>query len=309
MQRYFDYSPEVQAALNAKKPVLALESTLITHGLPYPQNKDLALEVEDIARQMQVTPATIAILKGRIKIGLQKNELEQLINETNNIKASSRDLPYVISKNMSAGTTVAATAFCAHHAGIRVFATGGIGGVHRGDDMDISADLLELTKTPIAVVCSGAKSILDLARTLEFLETFSVPIVGYKTEYLPAFYTAKTSFKLPMTINDFEQMRHFLKVHWQMNPNMGVLIANPIPDNDDIPEHIIEPAISKALAKAAENNIKGKAITPFLLNEIRNITDNKSLTANLSLIRNNVKIGSQIVKVFLNILPSSTLKG
>lgn len=298
MQSYIEYSPEVRAALNAKQPVLALESTLITHGLPFPHNKDLALEVEEIARELEVTPATIAVLKGKIKIGLQPHELEQLINETNSIKASSRDLPYVLSKSMSAGTTVAATAFCAKLAGISVFATGGIGGVHRGDDMDISADLLELAKTPIAVVCSGAKSILDLPRTLEFLETFSVPIVGYKTEYLPAFYTAKTSFKLPMTMDDFEQINHFLKIHWQLNPNIGVLIANPIPHDDDIPEHIIEPAIAKALTKAAEKNIKGKAITPFLLNEIRSITHNKSLTANLSLIRNNVRVGAELAKLF-----------
>jgi len=197
MQSFFEYSHEVELALKQKKPILALESTLITHGLPYPQNLEVAKSVEQIARDTGVTPATIAIMRGKIKIGLTANELDILIADKEAVKASTRDIPYVLSKGVNAGTTVAATLFCAHNAGIRVFATGGIGGVHRGDDQDISADLTELAKTPVAVVCSGVKAILDLPRTLEYLETCSIPVIGYRTAMLPAFYTSATNFKLP----------------------------------------------------------------------------------------------------------------
>lgn len=197
MTQFFEYSQEVEQAIRHKKPVLALESTLITHGLPYPQNIETAKALESLVREQGVTPATIAVLAGKIKIGLNEDELELLVNDDHIIKASKRDLPYVITEKLNAGTTVAATLFCAEAVGIRVFATGGIGGVHRGNEQDISADLIELSRTPMAVVCAGAKAILDLPRTLEFLETHSIPIVGYRTDSLPAFYSASSPYQPP----------------------------------------------------------------------------------------------------------------
>lgn len=297
MLAHFDYSAEVLQAKQDNKPILALESTLITHGLPAPYNQEIALSAENIVRAANVVPATIAILNGQIKIGLTTDELEQLINDKTCVKASTRDLPYLLTQKLSAGTTVAATAFCAHVAGIKTFATGGIGGVHRGNAMDISADLIAISKTPIAIVCSGAKVILDLAKTLEFLETYSIPIVGYQTEYLPGFYCAQTPHKLPAVFNTLESLAQYLHVHWQCNSNMGVIVANAIPHADEIPLAVIEPVINQALQQATAKQITGKAITPFLLNAIREMTAGKSLTANLSLIKNNVRVGAELAKI------------
>lgn len=296
MQSLFEYSEEVAFAKQHNQPILALESTLITHGLPYPHNLEIALEVEEIARKQQVTPATIALMNGKIKIGLSSTELEILIQDKQSIKASRRDIPYVISQKLNAGTTVASTLFCAHKANIKVFATGGIGGVHRGEDQDISADLIELAQSPIAIVCAGAKAILDLPKTLEFLETFSISVIAYQTDTLPAFYSATSAYPLFSRINEVTELAHLLKVHWQLGMTAGVLIANPIPRQDEIAADVIEPAIHAALQLAQQKNIRGKAITPFLLNEIVNVTEGRSLQANKQLIKNNVHLGAQLAK-------------
>ncbi|MBV9575612.1 MAG: pseudouridine-5'-phosphate glycosidase [Gammaproteobacteria bacterium] len=296
MHTFFEYSPEVKQALQNQKPILALESTLITHGLAFPHNLATAMAAEKIVREQNVTPATIAIMQGKIKIGLTQEELETLVQDKNALKASKRDIPTALSKRLNAGTTVAATLFCAHHAGIKIFATGGIGGVHRGNQQDVSADLIELAQTPMAVVCAGAKAILDLARTLEFLETFSVPIIGYRTTVLPAFYTTKTAHALPITINDIATLATFLHIHWQLKMPSGVLIMNPIPTEDEIAADMIEPVIHQALMQAEKAQIQGKAITPYLLNEIAKVTEGKSLQANISLIKNNIKLGAELAQ-------------
>lgn len=297
MQSFFAYSEEVRTALESNKPILALESTLITHGLPYPHNVETALASEEIARKHSVVPATIAMMDGKIKIGLTESELKKLIADKHSVKASRRDIPYILSKKLSAGTTVAATLFCAHHAGIKLFATGGIGGVHRGDSLDISADLIELSRTPIAVICSGAKSILDLPKTMELLETLSIPVIGYDTQYLPAFYSRETTIPLPASVNSVAELADILSIHWKMNANTGVLITNPISKENEISYSTLEPVIAAALLKAAQENVSGKAITPFLLNEIVSVTEGESLETNIHLIKNNVSIGAQLAAV------------
>lgn len=294
MQTFFEYSADVKQALQNKRPLLALESTLITHGLPFPHNLETAMAAEMLAREHDVTPATIAIMQGKIKIGLSLQELETLAQDNNALKASKRDMAAALSKGLNAGTTVASTLFCAHRAGIKLFATGGIGGVHRGNNHDISADLIELARTPVAVICAGAKAILDLPRTLEFLETVSVPVIGYRTEVLPAFYTAKTTHPLPVVIDDVPALANLLKLHWEMEMPSGVLIVNPIPVHDEISADIIEPAIHHALIQAEKAQIQGKAITPYLLNEVANATAGKSLRANINLIKNNVRLGAEL---------------
>lgn len=297
MQSIFDYSPEVANALRNHQPVLALESTLITHGLPAPHNLDIALAAENIAREHDVTPATIAIINGRVKIGLTATDLDILINDHQVQKASKRDLPYIISKGLNAGTTVASTLYCAHQAGIRLFATGGIGGVHRGDAADISADLIELANTPIAVICAGAKAILDLPKTLEYLETYSVPVVGYQTDTLPGFYTASSTHRLHMRCNTPDELAALLQTHWRLGLNSGVLIANPIPAENEIPHSVIEPVIQQALQIAHQQEIVGKAITPFLLSYLAKATAGKSMQANIALIKNNVRLASNICQL------------
>lgn len=296
MTQFFDYTPEVAEAIHQKKPVLALESTLITHGLPYPENIETAKAIEALVRDQGVTPATIAVLAGKIKIGLTDDELELLVKDDRVMKASKRDLPYLITEKRNAGTTVAATLFCADAVGIRVFATGGIGGVHRGDASDVSADLIELSRTPMAVVCAGAKAILDLPRTLEYLETHSIPIVGYRTDSLPAFYSSQSTLTLPTRIDDIRGLIQLLNTHWQLGLSSSVLIANPIPTTDEVEASLIEPAIEGALQEAKDRNIQGKDITPFLLNEMATATQGKSLRANISLIKNNVVLAAQLAK-------------
>lgn len=301
MQQFFEYSTEVELAIKHKKPVLALESTLLTHGLAWPKNLEMMKAIEEITKAYQVVPATIAILNGKIKIGLSYEELELLVQDEKVQKASRRDIPFLLSTGLNAGTTVAASIFCAHLAGIKVFATGGIGGVHRGTDLDISADLIELTRIPIAVVCSGAKAILDLPRTLEFMETFSIPIVGFGTDTLPAFYTATTPYRLPARVDDMRTLVKLLNMHWQLKMSTAMLIANPIPVQDEIPNAIIEPAIIQALRLAEEKQIIGKEMTPFLLSEVAHATQGESLKANESLIKNNVKLGSMLAAALINI--------
>ncbi len=296
MTNFFDYSPEVANAIRDKKPVLALESTILTHGLPYPENVETAKVIESLVREQGVTPATIAVLAGKIKIGLNEDELELLVNDENVMKASKRDLPYLITEKKNAGTTVAATLFCADAVGIRVFATGGIGGVHRGEALDISADLIELSRTPMAVVCAGAKAILDLPRTLEYLETHSIPIVGYRTDSLPAFYSSQSPLVLPTRVDDIRAIVNLLNTHWQLGLSSSVLIANPIPRDEEIEAAILEPMIESAIQQADEMKIRGKEITPFLLDKMANATEGKSLKANIALIKNNVILAAEIAK-------------
>lgn len=300
MQQYFEYNPEVEKALRERKPVLALESTLITHGMPYPQNINIAKKMQEISRNHDVCPAIIAVIKGKIKIGLSPFELEYLVHEKSPYKASTRDLSYVISESLTAGTTVAATSFCAEYAGIKVFATGGIGGVHRGEDNDISADLVELARTPIAVVCSGAKAILDLPKTLEFLETFAVPVIGYRTNVFPAFYTRESKFELHHRIDELQNLANYVKTHWQIGLPSGMVIANPIPPEYELPYDLIEPVIIEALKTAEVKNITGKALTPFLLSELHHATEGQSMLANISLIENNVDLGAQLAKTIMS---------
>ncbi len=294
MYQYFEYSSEIEKAIKDRRPVIALESTLITHGLPYPQNIETALSIEEIVRKHDVAPATIAIMNGKIKIGLSQTELETLVQDAHAVKASKRDIPYVLSQKLNAGTTVAATLFCADYAGIKLFATGGIGGVHRGEEQDISADLIELAKTPIAVICAGAKAILDLPKTLEFLETYSIPVIGYRTKTFPAFYSATTAYKLSAHVEDIDTLANLLRLHWQLSMPSGILIANPIPLEDEIANDIIEPVIAGALKLAETKKINGKDITPFLLSEIAQATEGKSLQANIHLIKNNARLGAII---------------
>ncbi|USQ15134.1 pseudouridine-5'-phosphate glycosidase [Legionella lytica] len=294
MHHFLEYSDEVRAALSANKPVLALESTVITHGLPFPDNLSTGFALEEIARRHRVVPATIAIMDGKIKIGLNTDELERLAESKDVLKASKRDLAFVLSEKRPAGTTVAATLFCAAAAGIKVFATGGIGGVHRGLDMDVSADLIELSQTPIAVVCAGAKAILDLPKTLEFLETYSVPVIGYQTDTLPAFYTDKTAYKLTMRADNVKTLKTIVEIQNQLNLASGILIMNPIPQADSIPMEMIEPVIEAAVKKAEALKISGKDITPFLLSEVTKATAGVSQQANISLIKNNVRLGAEL---------------
>ncbi|AWN75532.1 pseudouridine-5'-phosphate glycosidase [Legionella anisa] len=300
MKQFFGYSPEVKSALENKKPVLALESTIISHGMPYPDNYETAQAVEHIVREYDVTPATIAVIDGKIKMGLTENELHHFASNKEVLKASRRDLPFVVANRYSAGTTVAATLFCAAKAGIKLFATGGIGGVHRGDAQDISADLIEISRTPIAVICAGAKAILDLPRTLEFLETMSVPVIGYRTQVLPAFYTDSTQYSLSTWVEDVPTLAQIVTAHWDIGMSSGVLITNPIPAEFNIPLEVIEPVIMDAIHKAEQNNISGKALTPFLLAEVAQLTQGKSLLANIALIKNNARLGAELARAVLD---------
>lgn len=294
MQSHFTYSQAVQKAQAQNKPILALESTLITHGLPFPQNIETALAVEQLVYEHEVVPATIALMKGKIKIGLSAHELASLVQDNKVVKASRRDIPFILSQSLNAGTTVAATLFCAHQANIKVFATGGIGGVHRGNELDISADLIELARTPMAVVSSGAKAILDLPKTIEFLETYSVPVIGYRTESLPAFYTSTTPYPLFTSVNDLASLVKLLTIHWELNMSSAVLIANPIPKDQEIPEELIEPIIQSALQQSHQSHMTGKKVTPFLLQEIAKATHGQALIANIQLIKNNAKMGAML---------------
>lgn len=292
---FLSFSPEVKQAFVDHKPILALESTVLTHGLPSPINIDIAHELEQLAREKGAVPATMALLNGVIKIGLTANDIAELGNGRAE-KASVRDLAYMIANKKSAGTTVALTAYLAHLVGIHVFATGGIGGVHRGDDLDISADLFEISKTPITIISAGPKAILDIPRTLEVLETYSVPVIGYGTTTVPAFYSRTSKYNIPFTINTLHDMTCMIKTHRYLQPNTGILIMNPISSVDEIPETVIEPVILKALEKAKLLGIKGKDTTPFLLSELHQITDGLSLKANISLLKNNVALGATLAK-------------
>ncbi|MED4039428.1 pseudouridine-5'-phosphate glycosidase [Niallia taxi] len=293
---WLEYSSEVLEAKKNNKAIVALESTIISHGMPYPQNVETAKEVEDIIRKNGAVPATIAIIDGKIKIGLSDDEIEFLAKSDDIEKASRRDLPYLIANKKNGATTVAATMICAELAGIEVFVTGGIGGVHREAErtMDISADLQELAQTSVAVVCAGAKSILDIGLTLEYLETFGVPVVGYGTETLPAFYTRTSEFNVNFTVDEPQLAADMIRTKWELGLKGGVVIANPIPENDAMEESYITNIIETALNEAKENGISGKNVTPFLLSKVKELTEGTSLTANIALVKNNAEVGSRI---------------
>lgn len=296
LKEYLDIKPEVLEALNEGKAVVALESTIISHGMPYPENVETAKKVEEIVRNEGAVPATIAILNGRIKVGLTAEELEYLGKSKNVVKTSRRDIPFVISKKLDGGTTVAATMIIASLAGIKVFATGGIGGVHRKaqETFDISADLQELASTNVAVICAGPKSILDIGLTLEYLETNGVPVVGFGTDELPAFYTRKSGFKVDYRIDTAEELARAIKAKWDLGLNGGLVIGNPIPEEYEIDHEMINKAIDEAVEEAERTGIKGKEITPFLLSKVKEITKGDSLKANIQLVYNNAKVASQL---------------
>jgi pseudouridine-5'-phosphate glycosidase len=291
-----DIAPEVQAALQAGGPVVALESTIITHGMPYPQNVETARAVEAVVREGGAVPATIAIVGGRIKVGLEADTLEWLGTATDVMKLSRADLPFAVATGRHGATTVAATMICAHLASVPVFATGGIGGVHRGVEatMDISADLDELARTPVTVVCAGAKAILDLPRTLEYLETRGVPVVGYQTDRFPAFWSRTSELPAPLRIDTAEDIVALVRTKAELGLGGGVLVANPVPQEHEIPAAEIAGYIETALAEASKRGIAGKAVTPFLLSHMFEITGGRSLATNIALVRNNAALAAQI---------------
>ncbi|HEY8401300.1 MAG TPA: pseudouridine-5'-phosphate glycosidase, partial [Cytophagaceae bacterium] len=269
---------------------------IISHGMPYPQNLEMALNVENIIRKEGAVPATIAILGGRIKVGLNKDEIEYLGKAKNVIKTSRRDIPFIVSKKLDGATTVASTMIIAAMAGIKVFATGGIGGVHRGaqETFDISADLQELAKTNVAVVCAGAKSILDIGLTLEYLETYGVPVVGYGTDEFPAFYTRKSGYKVDYRVDSAEELAVAIKTKWNLGLNGGVVVANPIPEEYEMDYDIITKAINDAVIEAEAKGIRGKETTPFLLARVKELTGGDSLESNIALVYNNAKVAAQL---------------
>ena len=301
MNKYLDINPEVAAALAEGKPVVALESTIISHGMPYPQNVETALAVEQIVRDNGAVPATIAVIGGRLKAGLTAEEIEYFGKKGLNItKASRRDLAVLCARGEDGATTVTTTMIIAHMAGIKIFATGGIGGVHRGAEttMDISADLEELGQTPVMVVCAGAKSILDLGLTLEYLETKGVPVIGYGTETLPAFYTRESDFGVDYRIDTPEELASVFKAGHDLGMKSGMLVTNPIPVEFAMPKATIDAAIDQAVAEAEQKGIKGKETTPFLLARVAELTGGNSLASNIQLVFNNAKVAAQTAAAY-----------
>jgi pseudouridine-5'-phosphate glycosidase len=294
-------SAEVSAALPAKKAVVALESTIIAHGMAYPANVETALAVEQVVRDHGAVPATIAVLGGKLKAGLSRDEIERFGREGPGImKVSVRDLPFVAGRGLDGATTVAATMRIAAMAGIPVFATGGMGGVHRGagETFDVSADLTEMTHSNVALVTAGAKAILDLPLTLERLETDGVPVIGYRTGEFPAFYSRSSGLKVPMRAETPDEVAAIMRSKWDLGLSGAVVVANPIPEGDEIPAAEIEPVIAVALAEADRLGIRGKDITPFLLSEIVQATEGRSLQANIALVKNNAKVAAEIAVAF-----------
>ena len=297
MNKYLDLSPEVAAAMAAGKPVVALESTIISHGMPYPQNVETALRVEQTIRDNGAVPATVAVIGGRLKAGLTPEEIEYLGKKGRDVaKASRRDLPVLVARGADGATTVTTTMIIAALAGIRVFATGGVGGVHRGAEttMDISADLEELARTPVMVICAGAKSILDLGLTLEYLETKGVPVIGYGTEELPAFYTRKSGYKVDYRIDTPDELAAAFRTKLELGLGGGMLVTNPIPEEYSMDPDRINAAIDEAVAEANRLGIKGKETTPFLLAKIKDITGGDSLASNIQLVLNNARLAAKV---------------
>ncbi len=296
LNKYLDVAPEVAEAVKNGKPVVALESTIISHGMPYPQNVETALKVENIIRENGAVPATIAIIGGRLKAGLSPEEIEYLGKEGTKVnKASRRDLAVLVARGADGATTVTTTMIIAHMAGIKIFATGGIGGVHRGAEttMDISADLEELAHTPVMVVCAGAKSILDLGLTLEYLETHGVPVIGFGTKELPAFYTRSSGFAVDYEIDTPADLAKAFHVQQELGLGGGMLVTNPIPEEFSMDPAVINKAIDQAVAEAREKGIHGKETTPFLLAKIKDITGGDSLDSNIQLVFNNARLAAK----------------
>ena len=298
---YLDFHPDVENALKNNLPIVALESTIISHGMPYPKNIETALMVEEMVRSNNAVPATIAIIKGRLKIGLTEKEIEFLATNDEIKKISRRDLAVAVSQQLSGSTTVASTMIIAKLANIAVFATGGIGGVHRGAEttLDISADLDELSRTNVCVVCAGVKSILDIGLTLEYLETKGVPVIGYKTSEMPAFYSTKSGFNVDYRIDAAADIANILKTKWNLSIDGGVLVANPIPIASELESSIMNEAINQAIVEANNEKITGKKITPYLLSKVNEITKGKSLNANIKLIQNNANLAAKIAVHYL----------
>ena len=293
-QSLLQYHPEVREALNERRPVVALESTLITHGLPYPVNLEVASGMEKAVRENGAVPATIAVLKGRITVGLTQDQLAYLARARDVRKCSRRDLPIALARQEDGATTVAGTMIVAHLAGIRVFATGGIGGVHRGHPFDVSADLMELAQTPVAVVCAGAKAILDLPLTLETLETHGVPVVGYQCSEFPAFYTRRSGLPLDVRCETVAEVAAIIRARETLGFHTGTLVAAPIPEKDELPAQVAEEAIAQALKEAEARGVRGKEVTPFLLARVSELTHEESRTANVALLQNNARVAAQI---------------
>ena len=293
---------EVKEALEQGKPVVALESTIISHGMPYPQNVEMANKTEQIIRDNGAIPATIAIIDGKIQVGLDEEQLELLATAENVAKVSRRDMAQVLATKTLGATTVATTMIGAELAGIDVFVTGGIGGIHRGyeEHMDVSADLDELAQTPVTVIAAGAKAILDLPRTLEYLETKGVPVLGYGTDYLPAFFSSTSDNKLNARVDSPEEVASIMKYSNDLGFKGGILVANPIPTEDEIPAEEINEIIDQALAEEKEAGVKGKDSTPFLLAKIVELTDGRSLETNIALVYNNAKVGAKIAVAYAN---------
>jgi pseudouridine-5'-phosphate glycosidase len=289
-------SAEVKRAMNISLPIVALESTVLTHGLPRPQNLQLAHDMERAVREQGGTPATIGFLDGYLHIGLTESELERLANEQNAYKVGPRDFATVITQQACGGTTVAGTMFACKTSDIRVFATGGIGGVHREMSMDVSADLQALATIPMIVVCAGAKAILDLPATLEYLETMSVPVIGYGTDDFPAFYSSKSGLGVSLRLNSPQEIVYFAKTHWSAGLQSAVLVVNPIPAGDNISKSQMDPVIERASREAKEQKVHGKELTPFLLKRISELTKGESMKANLALLLNNARLAAQIGK-------------
>ena len=300
MKQYIEFSKEVAQAKADKKPIVALESTIISHGMPYPQNVQMATAVENIIRDYGAIPATIALIDGKIKIGLENDELELLAKSDNVAKVSRRDFAEVIATKQIGATTVASTMMSAELAEIQFFVTGGIGGVHKGAEntMDISADLEELGKTNVTVICAGAKSILDLPKTMEYLETKGVPVIGYQTDELPAFFTRQSGIKLNSFSETPDDIAHICKVKNDLNIEGGVVIANPVPKEHELPKSYIDDIIEEAVKEAETQGISGKDSTPFLLSKIVEKSEGKSLNTNIKLVENNAVLGAKIAVAF-----------
>jgi len=298
MNELIQLSPEVAAARAEGRPVVALESTIIAHGMPWPQNLETAREVEELIRAEGAAPATIAVIGGRIKVGLTDDELQQLAQAPDAMKLSRRDLPYAVATGRLGATTVAATMICAHLAGIEVFVTGGIGGVHRGgaESFDISADLQELARTPVAVVCAGAKSILDLALTLEYLETHGVPVLSIGQDNFAAFFTPDSGLKADFRMDDAATQARFIRAKWSLELDGGVVVSNPVPAAQAMPREEIDAITAQALAEAEAQGIQGKAITPFLLARIKALTGGRSLATNIALVKHNAVAGARLAR-------------
>ncbi len=293
---HFRFAPEVTQSKSLETPLVALESTVLTHGLPYPENVELARRMEEIVRQEGATPATIGVIDGKIHIGLEPEQVETLVASSNLRKISRRDFGPAIAQAASGGTTVAGTLIAAHAAEISVFATGGIGGVHRDSPFDISADLPQLARTPVVVVCAGAKAILDLPATLEYLETVGVPVIGYQTDEFPAFYSTESGLPVSARAESPEQVAEIANAQWGLGLESAVLVAVPPPEEVALPADEVQGAIERALAEAREQDVRGQAVTPFLLARVSELTGAASLKANLGLLHNNARVAARIAK-------------